>query len=61
MANEKKKYEALLEDMENKFDFAIEGLTALKEDFRELRKFVGEHEESLTDHELRIKTLEKAS
>ena len=47
MADEKRRFEVLKEDMENKFDLVIEGLTALRDDFRELRKFVGEHEEPL--------------
>ncbi len=61
MADERRRFEVLLEDMKNKFDLVIEGLTALRENFRELRNFVGGHEETLTDNKLRIKALEKAS
>ena len=43
MTDERRRFEVLMEDMEKKFDLVIEGLTALREDFKELREFVGGH------------------
>jgi len=59
MADERRRFEILLEDIEKKFGIVIEGLTALRDDFKELKEIVGNHEESLTDHEVRLKILEK--
>ncbi len=47
MANEKERFEVLLEEMESKFNLVIETLIALRDDFKELRDVVASHEERL--------------
>jgi 3-dehydroquinate dehydratase len=52
VAAERERFEILMEDIEKKFDLVIEGLTSLRDDFKELRRIVGAHEEILNTHEI---------
>ena len=59
MANEKERFEVLLEEMESKFNLVIETLIALRDDFKELRDVVASHEERLVGHDLRLQVFER--
>ena len=59
MADERERFEVLLEEMEGKFNLVIETLIALRDDFKELRNVVASHEERLVGHDLRLKVLER--
>ncbi|MDP8249094.1 MAG: hypothetical protein P9M00_13215 [Candidatus Tritonobacter lacicola] len=59
MANEKERFEVLLEEMESKFNLVIETLIALRDDFKKLRDVVASHEERPVGHDLRQQVFER--